>query len=172
MRVLVSLVCVCALLGVVHIAAPIIIPLLLALTLATAFQPISHQIARRGWPPAIAAACSIVVVLIVVGGVGIVMYIAASDLVASLPQYAAQLQALQERLAHWLQGQSMMSAAQSVRTYDVAAPLSRLAQSSLLGIGNYVQMLFFVLVMTSFIGISRHSWSCSRCSCGASYSVR
>ena len=106
MRLLVSLVCVCALLGVVHIAAPIVIPLLLALALATAFQPISHRIARRGWPPAIAAVFSVLLVLVVVGGLGIVLYIAASDLVASMPEYATKLQILQERFAAWLESEA------------------------------------------------------------------
>lgn len=157
MRILISLVCVCALLGVAHIAAPILIPLLLALTLAAAFQPISQRIARRGWPPAVAAVCSIALVLTVVGGVGVVLYIAASDLVADLPRYASQLQTLQERVGEWLSDRSMTAAAQAVRTYDVAAPLTGLAQSSLLSVGGYLQMLFFVLVMTTFIQLeARH----------------
>lgn len=157
MRILVSLVCVCLLLGVVHIASPIVIPLLLALTLATAFQPISQRIARRGWPPAITAVLSIVLVLVIVGGLGIVMYIAATDLVAALPEYATRFQALQDRFASWLHSRSMEAAAESVRTYDVTAPLTRIAQSSLLGVGSYLQMLFFVLVMTAFIQLeARH----------------
>jgi len=157
MRILVSLVCVCALLGVVHVASDIVVPLLLALTLATAFQPISQRIARRGLPPAVTAAISILLVLIIVGGVGVMIYVAASDLATKMPEYATKLQALQERFAEWLQGRSMDSAATSVRSYDVLAPLTGFAQSSLISVGGYLQMLFFVLVMTAFIQLeARH----------------
>lgn len=156
-RILVSMVCVCALLGVVHIAQDIVVPLLLALTLATAFQPISQRIARRGWPPVITAAISIVLVLIIVGGVGIMLYVAASDLAAKMPQYASRLHLLQDSIADWLHARSMDSAARSVRAYDVTAPLTGMAQSSLVSVGGYLQMLFFVLVITAFIQLeARH----------------
>ncbi len=157
MRILVSLVCVCALLGIIHIASAIVIPLLLALALATAFQPVAQRIARRGLPPAVTAVFSVTFVLIVVGGVVIVMYVAASELAASMPKYSVKLQALQNRLADWLHGRSMESAAESVRTYDVTAPLTDAAQSSLISLGGVLQMLFFVLVMTAFIQLeARH----------------
>lgn len=151
------MVCVCALLGVVHVASDIVVPLLLALTLATAFQPISARIARRGLPPAIAAAISILLVLFIVGGVGIMIYIAASDLATAMPEYAAKLHTFQDQFAAWLQSRSMESAAASVRRYDVLAPLTGFAQSSLISVGGYLQMLFFVLVMTAFIQLeARH----------------
>lgn len=157
MRVLVSLVCICALLGFVHIAASIVIPLLLALTLATAFQPIAHQISRRGLPPLVAAIISTVTVLAIVSGIGVVMYIAGSDLAASLPTYTVRLQELQAQLAGWLDDRSLSSAARSVRTYDVTIALTGVAESSLLSIGSYLQTLFFVLVITAFIQLeARH----------------
>lgn len=157
MRILVSLVCVCALLGVVHVAAPIVVPLLLALALATAFQPIAHQISRRGWPPVVAALASTALVLVSVGGVGLLVYLATTDLAASLPQYAARLQDLQTRFAGWLDDRAIASAAQSVRTYDLTVPLASFAQSSLLSVGSYLQTFFFVLVITAFIQLeARH----------------
>lgn len=157
MRVLVSLVCVCLLLGVIHIASSIVIPFLLALALATAFQPIAQRISRRGWPASIGAIISAVGVLVIVGGVGVFVYVAASDLVASLPEYAARLEALQGRVAAWLESRSMASAAESVRAYEVAFPLGGMAQSSLLSVGSYLQTLFLVLVMTAFIQLeTRH----------------
>ena len=156
MRILVSLVCICALLGVVHIAASIVIPLLLSLTLATAFQPIAGRISRRGWPPVISAIISTIVVLVIVGGVGVVLYVAAADLAASLPEYAKKLQGLQASIAGWLDARSMSSAAEAVRTYELSAPAG-LAQASLLSVGSYLQTLFFVLVMTAFIQLeARH----------------
>ncbi|MBA2543248.1 MAG: AI-2E family transporter [Deltaproteobacteria bacterium] len=157
MKILVALVCVCALLGVVHLAASIVIPFLLALALATAFQPIGSRIARRGWPPLVSAILSTLAVLVIVGGVGVVVYLAVSDLVASLPVYSIKLSGFQESFADWLDARSMASAAQSVRTFKVTSPMMSYAQSSLLGVGGYLQTLFFVLVITAFIQLeARH----------------
>jgi AI-2 transport protein TqsA len=157
MRTLVSLVCVCALLGVVHIAAPIVVPLLLALTLATAFQPITNRISRRGLPPFVAAVISTIIVLAIVAVVGVVVYIAATDLAASLPEYAGKLKVIQADAGRWLEDRSMQSVAESVRTYDFERPFAAFAQSSILGIGAYLQTLFFVLVITAFIQLeARH----------------
>jgi AI-2 transport protein TqsA len=134
-----------------------VIPLILALALATAFQPIAHRIARRGWPPVVTAIISTLMVLVIVGVVGALVYAAATDLAASLPAYGQQLQDLQVGLADWLQRRSLESAAATVRTYDLSAPLASFAQSSLLGIGSYLQTLFFVLVITAFIQLeARH----------------
>ncbi len=157
MRTLISLVCVCALLAVVHVASSIVIPLLLALAVATAFQPISHRIARRGWPTTVTAAISAVAVLVIIAGVGSILYVAVTDLAASLPTYAAQAQELQQRLAKWLADRSMSDAAASVAGYDLIAPMTSLAQSSLLSLGSYVQTIFFVIVITAFIQLeARH----------------
>ncbi len=157
MRTLVSIVCVCVLLGVVHVASSIVIPFLLALALATAFQPISQRIARRGLPAFVTAIVSIVCVLILVAVVGVVVYIAAADLASSVPAYGARLQEMQADLAGWLDGRSMAGAAQSVRAYDVTTPLAQIAQSSLVSLGGYIQTLFFVLVITAFIQLeARH----------------
>src|SRR5688572_23404883 len=157
MRILVSLVCVCALLGVAHVASSIVIPFLLALALATAFQPVAQRISRRGWPPIVSAVVSAVGILALVSSVGVVVYLAAADVASSLPQYADKLLALQAQLAGWLDERSMSGAAKSVRAYDVAGPLTDLAQSSILSIGGYLQTLFFVLVITAFIQLeARH----------------
>jgi AI-2 transport protein TqsA len=157
MRILVSIVCVCVLLGVVHIAAPIVVPFLLALALATAFQPIAHRISRRGLPPVVAAIVSILLVLVLVAVAGAIVYVAATDLAAGLPQYGERLQDLQRQLAGWLDDRSMTGAARSVRAFDVEGPLTSSAQSLLLGLGGYLQTLFFVLVITAFIQLeARH----------------
>lgn len=157
MRILVSLVCVCALLGVVHLASSIVIPFLLALALATAFQPLALRISRRGLPPIISAVISALAVLAIVGGVGLLVYVAAADIASSLPQYAEKLLALQAQLAGWFDERSMFDAAKSVRAYDVTRPLMDLAQSSLASVGSYLQTLFFVLVITAFIQLeARH----------------
>ena len=157
MNVLLGLVCVCALLGFVHIAASIVIPFLLALALATAFHPIAARISRRGWSPVVSAVISTVAVLVIVGGVGLLVYMAAADLAASIPEYADKVKVMQDDIALWLEGRSMESAAKSARAFDVTGPALAVLQSSLLNIGDYLQTLFFVLVITAFIHLeARH----------------
>lgn len=157
MNVLIGLVCVCALLGFVHIASSIVIPFLLALTLATAFHPIAHRISRRGWSPVVSAVISTILVLAIVSGVGLLVYLAAADLASSLPRYAVQVEQLQEQLATWLDGRSMESAAASTRAFELTEPALVILEASLLNVGDYLQTLFFVLVITAFIHLeARH----------------
>ncbi|MDQ3364533.1 MAG: AI-2E family transporter [Myxococcota bacterium] len=157
MRILISLVCACALLGFAHLAASIIVPFLLALAVATAFQPISYRISRRGWPPVVTAVVSATTMLSIVGGAGLIVYVAATDLAASLPQYTGKVQELQIAIADWLSDRSAHIAARSVLDYDVSEPMTKLAQTSLMSVGSYLPTLFFVLVITAFIQLeTRH----------------
>ncbi len=151
MRTLIALVCICILLAFAHIAASIITPLLLALTLAVAFQPIAHGIARRGLPPVVAAALMTIGVLLLVGGLGLLVYMAAIDLIDALPRYQERITELQRDLGAWLSDHGMRDAARSVRRFDVAGPFQQLLTSSLLSAGAWLQTLFLVLVLTAFI---------------------
>ncbi|MGE0546280.1 MAG: AI-2E family transporter [Kofleriaceae bacterium] len=153
MRSLVALVCVCVLLGVAHIAAPIVVPLLLALAVATAFQPVASRVHSRGWPPVVTAVVSATATLAIVGAAGLIVYIAVTDLVTSLPHYTAEIQAVQARLAEWLEARSMRETAASVRVYDVTDPLTALAETTVLSLAGYLQTLFLVLVITVFIQV-------------------
>ncbi|MGE0869742.1 MAG: AI-2E family transporter [Kofleriaceae bacterium] len=153
MRSLVVLVCVCILLGVAHIASSIVVPLLLAFAVATAFQPIASRVHRRGWPPIVTAIVSATSMLAIVGAAGVIVYIAVTDLVTSLPHYTSEIQAVQARLAEWLEARSMRETAASVRVYDVTDPLTTLAESTVLSLAGYLQTLFLVLVITVFIQV-------------------
>ncbi len=153
MRLLVSLVCVLVILAFAHIASSVVVPFLLGTTLAIAFYPLTEWLDRRGLPPVIAALVTSVAVLAVVVGAGALIYLAASDLSASLPEYQRQFAASRESLAQWLVEQRLDSAARSVHRFDTNGPAGELLETSLLGAGVFVQTLFLVLVICGFIQV-------------------
>lgn len=151
MRLLATLVCIGILLALLHLAASVVTPFLLAATLAIAFQPLAIGMARRGLPPVVAALATTVLVLGVVAAAGALFYVAASDLTGDLPHYQERLDALKTDLAIWLDGREMRGAAASVRRFDLSDPAARILQSSFFQATAFVQTLFLVVVITAFM---------------------
>jgi AI-2 transport protein TqsA len=151
MRLLVTLVCIGILLALLHLAASVVTPLLLAATLAIAFQPLAIGMARRGLPPVVAAVVTTVLVLGVVAAAGALFYVAASDLAGNLPHYQERLETLKTDLAIWLDGREMRGVAASVRRFDLTAPATRILQSSFFQATAFLQGLFLVVVTTAFM---------------------
>ncbi len=153
MRVLVSLVCICILLAFVHAAQSIVTPLLLALTLSIAFQPVAERITRRGWPPVVNALLVTMGVLLMVAVAGALLYLAADQLAGSQEAYAARIKSMQEDLGTWLTDHGMRSSGRTVRRFDVAQPIENMVQSTVMAAGSMVSTLFLVLLITAFIQI-------------------
>jgi AI-2 transport protein TqsA len=151
MRLLVTLVCIGILLALVHLAAAVVTPFLLAATLAIAFQPLAIGMARRGLPPVVAALATTVLVLGVVAAAGALFYVAASDLAGDLPVYQERIETLKTDVSIWLDSREMRGAAASVRRFDLTAPATRLLQSSFFQATAFVQGLFLVVVITAFM---------------------
>jgi AI-2 transport protein TqsA len=150
-RTLLAIVCIGILLALLHAAASVVGPLLIGATLAIAFQPMSVGLARRGLPPVVAAVVTLVVVLTVVVAAGFLIYTAATNLVGHLPEYQQRIEEVKVNVSDWLRERKMDDSADTVRSFDVAAPVSAYLTSSLLEMTGYLQQLFFVLVITAFI---------------------
>lgn len=151
MRLLVSLACIGILLALLHLAASVVTPFLLAATLAIAFQPLALGLQRRGLPPVVAAVLTTLVVLGVVAGAAGLLYVAASDLAGDVPRYQERIESLKVALTSWLDGREMHGAAASVRRFDVTGPATRLLESSFFQATAFVQTLFLVVVITAFM---------------------
>src|SRR6185503_18156770 len=102
MRSLVGLAALVIVLAAVKLASPVIVPLLLALTLAIAFRPIGDALARRGFRPAVTALVTTIVVLLVLAGAAWLFAQAAATFVDSLPRYQQSLVDLKASLVAWL----------------------------------------------------------------------
>jgi AI-2 transport protein TqsA len=147
------LVAIVILLAALQAASSIVVPLLLAVTIAVGFHPISRWLAARGAPPVIASIVTIVAVLAAIGLVGFLIVLAAEDLVASAPNYGAELSKLRDETMSWLERHDMQSIGQQVQEVNVGGRASRLVADSLVMLSGLVGSLFNVLILTAFMQI-------------------
>jgi predicted PurR-regulated permease PerM len=139
------------LLAALKAAAAIVVPLLLAFTIAVAFQPISERLAKHGAPPVVAAIVTLVCVVGAVAAIGALIVVAASDLAEAAPRYAAQLDSAHTRLMAWLKDNGLEALAPTTETVDPGAQASRLVTEAVFiasGIlGNLLNVLFLTVFM-------------------------
>lgn len=124
MKTLGAIVGVVILLAALKAASSIVVPLLIAITIAAAFQPISDRLARWGMPPIVASIVTVGCVLAALAGAGALVIVAVRDLAADAPKYAEDLDALRERVMAWLEQRGMKDMASSVEEIDVGARAS------------------------------------------------
>ena len=137
-------------LAAVKVAAPVLTPLILAMTLAVAFQPLSGRLTRRGVPAWAAAAFTTVAILCVVLSVGALLLRAAADLAAALPAYAELFEQSRAELAAWFEARALTQVAEAVSSFGTGGGRDFL-ESSLAGLSGLAQGLILVLVLTVFI---------------------
>jgi AI-2 transport protein TqsA len=135
----------------IHLAAAVLAPILLAATLAVAFQPLSERLLRRGWPTWGAAAATSAVCLIVVGVTAAFFIQAGFELLDSLPHYGARLAALRGELIALLDERGLGRAAEAIASADVSNSAQGAVESSVLNLADMLQTLALVLVTTLFI---------------------
>jgi AI-2 transport protein TqsA len=151
MNTVASLAATIVILGAMKIAAPVIVPLLLAVCVAIAFLPLSHRLALRGLPPIIAAAVTALTVLGVIALAAVFLVIAGSDLADSLPRYEQQLGSWQASAATWLGAHSMEGPAARVASLRLPDYAGSAMTHGVLAIGGFVSSVGLVLLLTVFI---------------------
>jgi len=132
-------------------AAVLVVPLLLAITIAVAFQPIAERLHARGLPPMVAALVTLICVLGFIIGIGWLVGTAAGDLVASVPSYAADLASARDDALVWLDAHDMGSLATGVREFNPGAKLAGVVGGLLLMTTGILGNLLTVLFLTVFI---------------------
>jgi predicted PurR-regulated permease PerM len=139
------------LLAALKAASSIVVPLLIAITIAAAFQPISDRLARWGMPPIVASLVTVACVLAVLAGAGAVVIVAVRDLAVDAPKYVEDFTVLRERAMAWLEQRGMESMATSVQEVDVGAHASSFATDAALAASGIVGDFINVLLLTVFI---------------------
>jgi predicted PurR-regulated permease PerM len=137
-------------LAAVKLAAPVLTPLILAITLAIAFHPMSERLARRGIPPWIAAAFTTVAILLAVLSVGALLIRAAADLAVSLPDYVKLFEHTRGDLAAWFAERRLGQTAQAVESFGMGSGRGML-EGFVAGLNGVVQGLVLVVVLTLFL---------------------
>lgn len=151
MKTLGAIVGVVILLAALKAGSSIVVPLLVAITIAAAFQPISDRLAKRGLPAIVASIVTVVVVLGVLAAAGALVVVAVRDLAADAPKYAQDLDALRERTLAWFEQRGMSSMAESMQKVDVGAEASSFATDVAFAASGILGDLFNVLILTVFI---------------------
>src|SRR5262245_19718526 len=129
MHPLAAVTCIVILLAAAKVAAPVLVPLLLAFAIAVAFRPLSTAIARRGMPVAVSSTLTTLIVLAILTAAGILVWQAAAELVGSIPRYQAQLVGARNAAADWLQGHGLDNLARSAHTFDPSVPIGSLVSA-------------------------------------------
>jgi predicted PurR-regulated permease PerM len=96
-----------------HFAQDFLVPLVIAIMVAAISSPLVTYLVRRGAPTVVGAALVMGLDIAVLGGVGRLLLLAASDLQDNLPNYIAKFSALNQALAHYLQSKGLHQMAQT-----------------------------------------------------------
>ena len=158
MRSLLILTCLGILLVIIHAASVVVVPLLLAILLAIAFQPIGRLLGRRGVPAGVGALLTIIGVLAFVAAAGLIVWRAGLDLADAVPAYQAKLVHLQATTVAWLKTRGLKQAALTVGRLDGSQSASGAFTSSMLSASSFLQTLFLVLLITAFIQLEASTY--------------
>ena len=134
-----------------HVASAIVVPLLLAVTFAIAFQPLTERLAKRGVPGIVAALVTVVIVLASIGAVGTLVAIAVGDFAKDSPRYGKEMKGLWDGTLAWLSDRGLGGVAGGLGNVDFGSRMSEIVKSGALWMSGVAGDLFNVLLLTVFI---------------------
>jgi AI-2 transport protein TqsA len=141
-----------------HLAASVVVPVILALGMAIAFQPVSAWVQRRGLPPVITALITIATVSLTVLGAGIVMVGAFGDLTTALPRYQATAIVWRDAAASWLADHHLTTFAATVGEIQPGKYVNGLVSDAATTVGGVLQTVALVVLLTVFIQLEAASF--------------
>lgn len=153
MRTLGVAVAIVILLAALKAAASIVVPLLVAIAIAVAFQPISDRLATRGIHPVVASVITTICVLAVLAGVGVITAFAARDLAEGAPRYAASLDTLRTQFEGWLEERRLGSVASQLDELEFTGYVGEFLRGAAVAASGVMAALLNVLILTAFIQV-------------------
>lgn len=151
MRTVVTIAGLVVIAAAIKIAAPIIVPILLAATFAIAFQPVTELLRKRGVPTFVAAVLTVLFVLLALGGIGTLATIAVTNLAADAPRYAEQLKGVWQSALAQLNDVGLGAVASGMATTDLGGRAGQYVQAAALWMSGAAGDLLNVLLLTVFI---------------------
>jgi AI-2 transport protein TqsA len=141
----------------VHASREVIVPLLLAVCLVLAVQPLVEKLERRRFPPSLAVTCGMLTLLLGIGLFFATLAYGASELLADLPKYETAAKDLQKSAVTWLATRGLVRAALAVQGTQAGVFLMTQAGGWLTALPTLVSHAVFVLLLTLFMLIERNS---------------
>jgi AI-2 transport protein TqsA len=142
----------------VHLAASVVVPVILAVGLAIAFQPIGAWVKSRGLPPIVTALITVAAVTSVVAALAFALVAAFGDLAEALPHYQRLATSWRDHAAHWLASHQLPALAASLRKAEPGAYLGSLVADGATVLGQVAQTLAVVVLVTVFIQLEASSF--------------
>lgn len=158
LRHAVILAALCVLGFTLHAIQPVVVPLLLALCLVLAVQPLVDVLQRRGFPNWAAVTAGMAAVLVGLASFAGAMSLGLNRLLVELPKYEQFAREQQQELTHWLAVHRLTRLAVDVGSTQ---PSSILVDWSLATAGKvpaFAGHLLFVLVLTLFMLLERNAF--------------
>jgi AI-2 transport protein TqsA len=141
----------------IHASRDVIVPLLLAICLVLAVQPLVDNLERRRIPSSIAVTCGMLTLLVGIGFFFATLAYGASELLADLPKYETAAKELQKSTVTWLATRGLVRAALALQGTQVGVFLMTHSGGLLSVVPTLVSHAVFVLLLTLFMLIERNS---------------
>lgn len=132
-------------------AAPVLVPILLAVMIAAATTPLVSLIGRSGLPRPAAVVVTIILVLAVLTGLGTLISVAASDMTDSLPRLETTARGLQRSVVLWLQTHGLLDLAHSAAAFDAREIGAKMLADVLVGASGVLSSSGVVLFLVLFL---------------------
>ncbi len=146
-------------LAALHLAAGVVVPLLVAACIAIAFQPVSRRVSAHGWPVGVTSLVTIVVVTVVLALLGLLAATVLGQAIAAVPQYRVELEQTRHEAVRWLSERSLAGPAGQLARLDVEAWAGRALAGSVELMGGLLATLLMVLLLTVFIQLEAPTFS-------------
>lgn len=141
----------------VHASREVIVPLLLAICLVLAVQPLVENLERRSVPPSLSVVAGVLTLLTGLGLFFATLAYGASELLADLPKYETAAKDLQKSGVTWLASRGLVRAALTLQGTQVGAFLMTQSGGLLAELPTLLSRAVFVLLLTLFMLIERNS---------------
>jgi AI-2 transport protein TqsA len=157
-QVLLSLAAALLVLAGIQLASSVLVPVILAIGLAIAFQPIGTWVKRRGLPPIVTVGITVAAVSALVGAAAFVLVAAFGDLAEALPRYQRVATAWRNNFAGWLDSHHLSALGATLRKGEPGTYLGSMVANSAAVLGQVAQTLAFVVLLTVFIQLEASSF--------------
>lgn len=142
----------------IQLASSVLVPVILAIGLAIAFQPIGSWVKRRGMPPIVTVGITVAVVSALVGAAALVLVAAFGDLAEALPRYQRVATTWRNDVASWLDSHRLAALAATLRKGEPGTYLGAMVANSAAVLGQVAQTVAFVVLLTVFIQLEASSF--------------
>lgn len=151
MNVVAATAAIVVVLGAMRLASAVLVPLLIAMCVTIAFQPVAAFVQRRGWRPVVTSLVTLLVFAALLAGAGLLGVTIVGELIASAPEHRAHLVELRARTIAYLDRHDLEAAAHSLGDLDLETWAGSLLASSVSLLFGLLSTLGLILLLTVFI---------------------